>query len=304
MGRVADPLRKMGAHVDGREGGNLAPLAIRGADLEMIHHALPVASAQVKSALLLAGLKNGIAVREPRQSRDHTERLLRRMGASLRRAPDDWLVLLPCESLQPVNIDVPGDLSAAAFFLVAASLTPGSEVALPSVGINPTRSGVLDALDEMGADIEILPIEGAGAEPQADLVVRHAPLRGIRIDGELSVRCLDELPILAVAAAFAEGETVIADAAELRSKESDRITRTVAALRSLGVEAEERPDGMVIRGGRPKGPGVANAALDHRIGMAFAVAGAVASGGVTIEGADSLVSSYPDFRKHLESLRA
>lgn len=303
MRRVLDPLRRMGARVDGRGDGHVAPIAIRGGSLKMVQHDLDVPSAQVKSACLLAGLKCGVAVREPRQSRDHTERMLLRMGASIRHDQDGWLVLLPTEVLDPIDVDVPGDISAAAFFLVAGAIVPGSEITLPGVGVNPTRSGILDALDLMGADVHVFPRDAAGAEPQADLLVRHGQLVGTRIDGELALRCLDELPILAVAASFAAGETVIADAAELRVKESDRIARMVVGLRSIGVDVDERPDGMVIRGGRPTVSGACDATGDHRIAMSFAVAACATQGGVTMDGADSVASSFPAFHSVLEGLR-
>ena len=303
MGRVVRPLRAMGASIDGRDDGERAPLAIRGGELQLAEHDLPVASAQVKSALLLAGLRSGVAVREPRQSRDHTERMLQRMGASLRRDTRGWLVLLPGGPLQPLDMVVPGDLSSAAFWIVAASIVPRSELRLPHVGINPTRAGVLDALWGMGADITLDARTEVGGEPVADVVVRHTGLHGTRIDGELALRCLDELPVLAVAAAFAEGETVIADASELRVKESDRIARVVIGLRELGVRVEERPDGMVIQGGRPWGPARIDAEGDHRLAMAFAVAGAAAQGGTTLVHADSVRSSYPSFFDDLHAIR-
>ncbi len=302
MARVADPLRAMGARVDGREGGRKPPLAIRGGDLRMTQHNLPVASAQVKSCLLLAGLGCGVMVREPAASRDHTERMLEKMGAPLRRTEDDWMILMPPERLEPVDVDVPGDLSAAAFWLVAGSIVHGSSLVLRGVGINPTRAGVLDALRSMGADIQVTPVAQAGAEPCADLHVHSAQLHGARIDGELALRCLDELPVLAVAAACASGRTVIADAAELRVKESDRIARVVAGLRAMGAQVEEYPDGMVIEGGALPGGGVIDASGDHRIAMAFAVAGLVAERGARIDGAESVTSSYPVFRDHLEAL--
>jgi 3-phosphoshikimate 1-carboxyvinyltransferase len=303
MGRVVNPLRKMGAAIEGREKGTLAPLAFCGGTLEMGNHQLKVASAQVKSALLLAGLRSGVAVKEPRLSRDHTERMLTAMGAVLRRDREGWLVLLPPDRLEPVDVDVPSDMSSAAFFLVAGAIVPGSEIYLRSVGTNPTRSGVVDALLAMGADIQVFPRSSMSSEPRADLLVRAGRLMGTRIAGELALRCLDELPVLAVAAAFAEGRTVIADAGELRVKESDRIARTVSALRALGVEVEEFPDGMAIEGGFPKGPALVDAHHDHRIAMAFAVAGLVAPGGVKIEGAESIRSSYPTFFEHVGMLR-
>ncbi len=300
MRRVAEPLRRMGATVLGRDADRLPPIAVRGGDLRFTEHDLAVSSAQVKSCLLLAGLEVGVAVREPRPSRDHSERLLRRMGAALTEDGEGWLRLAPGNRLQAVDVDVPADLSAAAFWLVAASIVPGSELLLEDVGVNPTRAGVLDALLAMGADIERLNPREVAGEPVADLRVRAAALRGTRIDGELALRCLDELPVLSVAAAFASGETVIADAEELRVKESDRIARVAAGLRALGVEVQEHPDGMTIQGGTPSGPAAVDGRGDHRITMAFAVAGLVAAGGVHIHGADSISSSYPRFPSDLE----
>ncbi len=303
MGRVAIPLRSMGARIDGRDAGNLAPLAVRGGHIEPgTRHDLTVASAQVKSAILLAGRSAGVSVREPRQSRDHTERMLRAMGADLRQDADRWWHLAPTHELAPLDVAVPRDLSAAAFWLVAGSIVPGSHIRLPAVGVNPTRAGVLDALQRMGAHITIEPLQVPGAEPIADIEVRASGLTGATIDGDLALRCLDELPILAVAAACADGVTTIRDAAELRVKESDRIARVVGGLRTLGVDVEELPDGMVIHGGQLNGPGHVDAHGDHRIAMAFAIAGRVATGGMVIENADAVTSSYPDFFDQLHSL--
>lgn len=293
MARVLGPLRAMGAAVDGRDGGRLAPICVRGGALRPVDHVLPVASAQVKSALLLAGRACGVSVREPLPSRDHTERLLRAMGADLR-AEDGALRLRPAP-LEGVDVAVPGDLSAAAFPLVAATLCAGSDLWLRGVGVNPTRAGVLDALRAMGADVELHPLPDASGEPRADLRVRSAPLRGAAIGGELALRALDELPVLAVAAAFAQGTTTISDAAELRVKESDRIARTAAGLRALGIAVDERPDGMVIEGGRPRGPATVDATGDHRIAMAFAIADRAMGGGVALRGRDSVASSWPSF---------
>jgi 3-phosphoshikimate 1-carboxyvinyltransferase len=302
MKRVLDPLRAMGARVDGRGGGDRAPIAVRGGELRGMDHDLAIASAQVKSALLLAGRRTGVRVREPARSRDHTERMLLGMGASLAVDAEGWIGLEGGADLRAIDVDVPGDPSSAAFWLVAASLVPGSEVVLRRVGVNPTRSGILDALRLMGADITVEPVAAVGAEPVADLVVRHAPLRGARIDGDLALRSLDELVVLGVAAGFAVGETVIADAAELRVKESDRIAEVAKGLRALGIEVEERPDGMVIQGGAPRGPATIDAHGDHRVAMAFAVAGCVA-GPVVVEGAATISTSYPGFLHDLEVLR-
>lgn len=303
MKRVTKPLKRMGAKFDGRENGDRPPLAVRGKTLKMTHHDLKIASAQVKSALLLAGLNSGVAVREPRQSRDHTERMLMRMGCTLRKDAEDWLVLIPPDELAPCDVQVPRDISAAAFFMVAANLVEGSEIFLENVGINPTRTGVLDVLTAMGADVQVYPKKLKGAEPVADILARHSPLVGTTISGSLTVRCLDELPILAIAAAFAEGETHIRDAAELRVKESDRIGRVCDGLRAMGIYVDERQDGMTITGGVPLGGAVIDASGDHRIAMAFAVAGQCVRNGLTICGADSIASSYPLFFAHLEALQ-
>jgi 3-phosphoshikimate 1-carboxyvinyltransferase len=293
MARVLEPLRAMGARVDGRDGGRVPPICVRGGPLRAVDHVLPVASAQVKSALLLAGRDCGVSVREPGPSRDHTERLLRAMGADLRE--DHGALRLAPAPLQGVDVEVPGDLSAAAFPLVAATLCPGSELLLPGVGVNPTRSGVIDALRAMGARIEVTPRPSLGGEPIADLRVWSAPLRGAHLGGALALRALDELPVLAVAAAFAEGTTTIADAAELRVKESDRVARVAAGLRALGIAVEERPDGMVVTGGRPRGPATVDATGDHRIAMAFHVADRALGGGITLLGRESVASSWPAF---------
>ncbi len=303
MGRVVRPLRAMGAVIDGRSGGDRAPIAVRGGALRPTDHVLDIASAQVKSACLLAGRRVGVSVTEPARSRDHTERMLRAMGADVRVAAGT-VHLGPTERLSPVDVDVPGDPSSAAFWAVAGSIVEGSEIVLRGVGVNPTRTGAFDALRHMGADVTILPRTWPGAEPVADVVVKTASLRGIRIDGELALRALDELPVLAVAAAFAEGETVIADAAELRVKESDRVARVVAGLRALGVEAEERPDGMRIVGGAPRGPATIDARGDHRIAMAFAVAAAAGHGELTLLDAAQVETSYPTFFADREALRA
>lgn len=308
MRRVVDPLRAMGVRIDGRDDGRRAPLAIRGGEITPPAMDLAIASAQVKTAVLLASLRVGGRVREPRRSRDHSERMLGRMGAVLEVDEQGWIHLGATQRLNPIDVDVPGDVSSAAFFLVGGSIVPESRVTLCGVGMNPTRTGVVDALLAMGAKLDVVPVNEAGPEPMADITVTATRLKGTRIDGELALRALDELPVLAVAAAFADGETVIADASELRVKESDRIARVVEGLRALGVEVEEKPDGMVISGREsltiPDGAAV-NASGDHRIAMAFSIAAvACRSGGlVSVSGAESVTSSYPTFFEQLEALR-
>ncbi|MFK7931851.1 MAG: 3-phosphoshikimate 1-carboxyvinyltransferase [Myxococcota bacterium] len=301
MSRVVGPLRLMGAKIEGRLSNTKAPLCIRGPLTRPMAHDLPLSSAQVKSALLLGGRHVGVSLRETRSSRDHTERLLTQMGARLKTTPDGWMQLRPFETLDPFDVMVPGDLSSASFWMVAGSIIPGSEIVLRNVGINPTRAGVIDALKQMGARIEVQTLPGDG-EPTADLRIKARELVGTTIEGDLALRSIDELPVLAVAAAFATGETIIRDVAELRVKESDRIARTVDGLKAMGVEVDEQPDGMIIQGGSPKGPGVVDASGDHRIAMAFAVAG-LAAGPVTLLQADSS-TSYPGFWSDLEALRA
>jgi 3-phosphoshikimate 1-carboxyvinyltransferase len=300
MARIVAPLRQMGASIDARDAGRLAPLCIRGGQLRATSLTLSVASAQVKSCVLLAGLASGVDVSEPRTSRDHTERLLRAMGAAIH-TEGDRIVLQP-STLQPVNIDVPADISAAAFLMVAASLVPGSELVLEGVGVNPTRTGVLDVLLAMGADITVAPEPDDGIEPRATVVVRHAALHGVHIRGDLALRSLDELPVLAVAAAFATGPTTIADAAELRVKESDRIARVAAGIRALGGEVHEQPDGMTLAGGGLRGGGTVDASGDHRLAMAFTVAGLVAPRGAVIESPQAVRSSWPTFFTDLVGL--
>ena len=306
MKRVTLPLGRMGARFDGRNQGDLAPLAVRGGSLHSLDMASPIASAQVKSAMLLAQVLGGegtLRFTEPHRSRDHSERMLRAMGAVILEEEDGTLVVEGRQTLHPRDVVVPGDISSAAFFLVAASITPGSELLLRNVGLNPTRSGVLDALRAMGADITAVEEREASGEPVADLLVRHAALRGTRIEGALIPRLIDEVPVLAVAAAFAEGETVVADAKELRVKESDRIAATVAALRALGVDADERPDGLVVQGGRPS-QGRVHSLGDHRIAMAALVAGCAASGPVTATDCANVATSFPSFMTLLRQARA
>ncbi|MBI4278241.1 MAG: 3-phosphoshikimate 1-carboxyvinyltransferase [Armatimonadetes bacterium] len=297
MDRVAVPLRQMGASIQGRRGGRLAPLVIQGGRLRAIDYALPVASAQVKSAVLLAGLfaDGPTTVREPAPTRDHTERMLQGFGADLRQE-DCAVTLYAPTRLLGTSLSVPGDISSAAFFLVAAAALPGSELAVEGVGLNPTRTGALDALRAMGARVEIEDQWISGGEPVGTVVVHGGALRGIEITGPLIPRLIDELPVLCVAAAVAEGTTEIRDAGELRVKESDRIVTLAANLRALGAAAEELSDGIIIRGGRLRGGRVPGHG-DHRIAMACAVAGLLAAEPVTVEGAECIDISFPEFHR-------
>lgn len=307
MARVAGPLRLMGATVLGREGGRLPPLAVQGGALQGIEYSLPVASAQVKSALLLAGLyaQGPTTLHVPGPARDHTERMLRAMGAGVATLAGDGGHTLhagPAAALAPLDLAVPGDFSSAAFLLVAATLVPGSEVVLEGVGINPTRTGLLDLLRAMGAEIEVLDEGSAGGEPVADLAVRSAGLRGVEVGGDLVVRAIDELPILAVAATQARGETLVRDAAELRVKETDRVATTVGELRRLGAAIEARPDGFLVQGPtRLRGAAVESHG-DHRLAMALVVAGLVAEGETVVHGCDCIPDSFPGFEALLAGL--
>lgn len=303
MDRIVEPLRGMGARITGRAGGRLAPLAIDGAVLRAITYSTPVASAQVKSAVLLAGLfaDGETSVTEPSASRDHTERMLSAFGVSVRRDGLAARVSGPA-TLSPAAIRVPGDISSAAFFLVAAAIVPGSEVTVRGVGLNPTRTGVLDALRAMGARIDIEHAREDGGEPAGDVTVRAAPLHGTTISGALIPRLIDELPVLAVAAAVAEGETIIKDAAELRVKESDRIAALARELGAIGARVEAQPDGLAIRGVPLLRGGRAGSGGDHRVAMALAVAGLRAAAPVTVDDTDCIRTSFPGFEATLRSL--
>jgi 3-phosphoshikimate 1-carboxyvinyltransferase len=304
MARVVEPLREMGARVDGRDSGRLAPLAIRGGGLHGIRYHLPVASAQVKSCVLLAGLfaQGETVVEEPELTRDHTERMLRAMGARIER--EGLAVrLTPGDRLQPLSMRVPNDISAAAFWMVAAAVHPDAEIRLKGVGINPTRTGIIHALLSMGADLAIEEDRVIAGEPVADIVVRSSRLQGTVVEGDLVSRLIDEAPALAVAAAFAQGQTVIRDASELRAKESDRIATVVTQLAALGARITEHEDGMTIEGGGPSSlrGGDVESFGDHRLAMALAVAG-LASSEVRLRDADAVAVSYPTFWSDLAKL--
>jgi 3-phosphoshikimate 1-carboxyvinyltransferase len=300
MDRVADPLRRMGARISGRQGGRLAPLGIDGGGLHGIAYRTPVASAQVKSAVLLAGLsaEGDTTVEEPSQSRDHTERMLGAFGVEVTREGLTTHLRGPA-ALRATEVRVPGDLSSAAFFLVAAALVPGSELAVANVGLNQTRTGVLDILGMMGITIDVRDVREEGGEPVGTVAVRAGRLHGTVIGGALIPRAIDELPVLAVAASLAEGETVIRDAAELRVKESDRVEALVRELGRLGAAIEARADGLVITGGRRLRGGHVASGGDHRIAMALAVAGLCADGPVTIDDPACIETSFPGFAEAL-----
>jgi 3-phosphoshikimate 1-carboxyvinyltransferase len=300
MLRVVAPLREMGASIDGREDGRLAPLAVRGGRLHGIRYRLPVASAQVKSAVLLAGLlaDGETIVEEPEASRDHTERMLAAMGAAIGRE-GNAVQLRPGSRLSPLSMRVPNDLSAAAFWMVAAATHPDAEITLTGVGVNPTRSGVIEVLLKMGADVAVDEERVIGGEPVADITVKSSDLHGVEIGGELLLRLIDEVPVIAVAAAAARGTTTIRDAQELAVKESDRIATTVSQLAALGVKINAREDGMTIEGGRGIAGGEARSFGDHRLAMALAIAGLSAQADARIEGAECVAVSYPTFWEHL-----
>jgi 3-phosphoshikimate 1-carboxyvinyltransferase len=294
MRRVTDPLALMGARIDTRDG--LPPLRVHGGQpLHGIRYELPVASAQVKSALLLAGLY-GIGeteVIEPHPTRDYTERMLAAFGWPIAFEPGR-AKLEGGHALRATDVNVPADFSSAAFFLVAASIVPGSELHLPAVGLNPRRTGLLHALRLMGADITIEHERESGGEPVGDLLVRHAPLHGVELPESLVPDMIDEFPALFIAASVASGRTVIRGAAELRVKESDRIATMATGLRTLGAAIEETSDGAIIHGGQ-LGGGSVESHLDHRIAMSFALAGLVAGGPVRINDCSHVATSFPGF---------
>lgn len=306
MKRVIAPLTEMGATIAGKAGNTLAPLGVQGQQLRPFHYHSPIASAQVKSCLLLAGLRvNGdTTVTEPSLSRDHSERMLKAFGASLSiDAPTHSVTLHGPAQLTGQTVIVPGDISSAAFWLVAAAITPGSNLLIENVGINPTRTGVLDALKAMNADITLENERDVTGEPVADLRVRHSQLKGGHIGGDLIPRLIDEVPILAVAALFAKGKTTITDAAELRVKESDRLAVMAAALTKMGAQVVEHPEGMEIMG---TGEATELAAseldsyTDHRIAMALAIAATRATGKTRIRRAEAAAVSYPTFVSTLQ----
>lgn len=302
MGRIMKPLREMGADISGKD-GNLCPLTIHPAPLHGIRYTMPVASAQLKSAILLAGLfaDSPTTVVEPAPSRDHTERMLRGLGAQVV-SNGTKITLTPPKALHAVNVEVPGDISSAAYFLVAGLILPDSDIVIRNVGINPTRTGILDALESMGANIERLNERGT-VESICDLRVRSSHLHGTTICGDMIPRLIDEIPVLAVAAAFAEGETVIRDAQELKVKESNRIATMTTELSKTGADVRETEDGMIIRGGKPLHGADFASYADHRVAMSMAVCALACEGDSSIDDPDCVAISYPTFFETLDALK-
>ena len=303
MKRIMTPLSMMGADITSLKGNDCAPLRICGGQLHGIAYKSPVASAQVKSCILLAGLYADAptSVLEPVLSRNHTELMLAGFGAHIT-SSGTTATIEPEPDLNGMKIEVPGDISSAAYFLAAGLMIPNSEIMIKNVGINPTRDGILRVAKEMGGDITILNEKTSGGEPTCDLLVRSSSLKGVTIGGEIIPTLIDEIPMIAVMACFAEGTTTIKDAQELKVKESNRIDTVVTNLKAMGAHIEATDDGMIIEGGYPLHGAVIDSHLDHRIAMSFAVGALGADGETTIEGADCVKISYPEFYQTLEKL--
>ncbi len=303
MKRIMTPLEMMHADIRSLNENGCAPLAIHGQPLHAIHYNSPVASAQVKSCILLAGMyaDGTTSVTEPAVSRNHSELMLRYFGAELN-CSGTTSSITPEPHLTGQKINVPGDISSAAYFIAAALVVPGSEVLLKNVGINPTRDGLIRVCRAMGADLQLVNENHDGAEPCADLLIRSSSLHGTNVEGDIIPTLIDEIPVIAVLAAFADGTTVIRDAAELKVKESDRIAVMTDNLKRMGADIEATDDGMIIHGGRPLHGAEIDSHLDHRIAMSFAVAALAAEGETTIKGGECVNISYPGFYEDLHSL--
>jgi 3-phosphoshikimate 1-carboxyvinyltransferase len=304
MKRVTEPLRLMGAKLDGRMNGTYTPISVRGSHLKAIDYVSPVASAQVKSAILLAGLQaKGItSVTEPSMSRDHTERMLQAFGAQVQR--DGRTVSVQGgQKLQGTTVHVPGDISSAAFFLVAGAVVPNSDITLKNVGLNPTRTGIIDVLQQMGAQIEIINTSEPSFEPRGDLRITTSALKGVEIGGDIIPRLIDEIPILALAATQAEGVTIIKDAHELKVKETNRIDTVVQELNKMGARIEATDDGMIIYGTTPLRGAEVSSHSDHRIGMMLAIASCIAEGETRLHQPEAVAVSYPSFFEQLSQLQ-
>ena len=303
MKRIMEPLSMMGADIRSLKDNGCAPLSIAGKKLHSIHYTSPVASAQVKSCILLAGLyaEGETKVTEPYVSRNHSEIMLKYFGANVR-TEVTTACITPAQELYGNKIVVPGDISSAAFFIAAGLMVPGSEILIKNVGINPTRDGIIHVCRDMGADITLLGVNTDSGEPTADILVKSGPLHGVTIGGAIIPTLIDELPMIAAMACFAEGETVIKDAAELKVKESNRIDIMVRNLSAMGADVVETEDGMIIKGGKPPHGAVIDSKLDHRIAMTFAVTGLCAEGETEILGAECVSVSYPGFYEDLKKL--
>ncbi len=303
MKRVVEPLSQMGAQITGRNGGTLAPLAINGGNLKGIRYQSPVSSAQIKSSIMLAALyaEGETSVTEPSLSRDHSERMFRYFGASLDVLSSGVTVRGGFE-LTAMEVNVPGDISSAAFFIVAALITPNSELLIKNVGVNPSRTGVIDILQAMGGDIQLVGSRELSGEPVADILVRSSSLKGVAISGSVVPRAIDEFPAICVAAARAEGITTIRDARELRVKETDRITAMAVNLRHLGIKVCETEDGMDITGSEQLLGGAVDSCGDHRIAMSMSVAALVAASAITISDVGCVATSFPTFFQLLEEV--
>lgn len=303
MKRVTDPLKQMGADIIGRENGKFTPLAIQGKELTAIDYAMPVASAQVKSAILLAGLraKGTTVVREQETSRDHTERMLTHFGVNIQEQ-DRVIQIEGGQILQPAHVVVPGDISSAAFWLVAAALVPNSSIHLENVGLNPTRDGILEVLQKMGATLEMTKDPSASHEDIGTVSVKSSSLAGIEIAGSLIPRLIDEIPIIALLATQASGKTVIRDAEELKVKETNRIDAVVTELKKLGANITSTVDGMIIEGPTPLTGGHITTYGDHRIGMMGAIASLISSTSIELDDPDCIAVSYPTFFDHYSKL--
>lgn len=303
MSRVTVPLRSMGAKIDGREHGQYTPLSTRGGALKAIHYHSPVASAQVKSAILLAGLhaEGTTKVTEPFTSRDHTERMLRAFGVDVE-VDGTTVSIEGGQSLRGTDVYVPGDISSAAFFLVAGAIVPNSRIVLKNVGLNPTRTGIIDVLQQMGACLTISNERIQNGEPIGDLTIETSQLKGIEIGGDLIPRLIDEIPVIALLATQATGKTVIKDAEELKVKETNRIDTVATELSKLGASIAPTADGLIIEGKTALQHGEVDSYGDHRIGMMLAVAAAIATGDVTLNGSEAIHVSYPTFFEDLNKL--
>lgn len=304
MTRVTIPLREMGALIDGRKNGEYAPLAIRGGNLKPIHYQMPVASAQVKSSLLFAALQvdGESTIIEKTESRDHTERMIRHFGGEITKEKG-VITVKGGQKFTGSHVHVPGDISSAAFFLVAGAIVPESEIILKNVGLNPTRTGIIDVMKSMGADLQLVASEKSAFEPYGDLLIKSSQLKGTIIEGDLIPRLIDEIPVIALLATQAEGTTIIKDAQELKVKETNRIDTVVNELKKLGAKIEATEDGMIIYGNSKLSGGTVSSHGDHRIGMMLSIAAAICQEEVYLENPGAISVSYPDFFTHLNKLK-